>query len=259
MVLFASVALVSSCSKDESNPPTAGFGYNTTDVIQYDKVVFISTSNADDISYEISGGNVSIDNVDGTVQFLEAKDYTVVQTAKNSDGSTTATEVISVSAPNNTHKMTTYGGDAALVGDAYWFSSRGVVQIRIVAEGVTAQETANLVKVTPVLGVDPIEGDGSRSYTWSTEGDAGTYDVGFTHYPETGDAWDAAWMMPTTSGDGLDVTLVYKAADEADNVYDITVKNTSMSGYYDGGFSSHEEVSVLTLTYRGVIIPLIEE
>ncbi|MEN8194245.1 MAG: hypothetical protein ABFS12_15600 [Bacteroidota bacterium] len=262
LLFFVATVVLSSCS-DDDNPPTAGFSFSTTDPVQYDIVdVSSSAEKADDVEYNVAGGAYEMDG--NSIQFLDATTYTVTQTATNGDGTDTNSQDIVVSAPVNTYKMT-YHGDTefSLTGDAYWFAS-GDGQIRIEGISTAGQETNNLCKIVPKMGADPVYGTGTRSYTWQGDtfagkGDVGSYDAQYTHYPATGTVWDAAWMMSSTSGDGLTVTLVYDAENDDDNVYDIIMSNTAFSGYYDGTFSPQDGEGVLSLNYRGPIAPLAAE
>ena len=214
---------------------------------------YISTAiEADEINYTVTGGSFNL--VDATIMFLEAKTYTVVQTVTNVDGTDESTVEVVVSAPINTYKMDFYSdNDLLIVGDVYWFASTSL-QLRIDGEGATAQETNNLVKVTPDMGIDPFHGTGTRSYTYHVDGGPGTYTGSYTNYPATGTAWDAAWFT-TSAGTGFDVTLVYEGATEADNVYDLTLMNTTLDGYYDAGFNPVAATGIMSLTYRGKITP----
>ena len=258
ILLFFMAALVfTSCSDDDKNPPTAGFSLSNTDPFQWDTSTIANSADAaDEVSYAVTGGEfVWVD--DATIQFLDHNSYTITQTATNGDGTDTSSITIDVNEPNNTYKMSFYSNDElSLNQNAYWFESFGTLQIRFGAVGATSQETDNLVKVTPVAGPDPIHGTGTRSYTWSDSGDIGTYNGTFTHYPETGDAWDAAWFT-STAGIGLEITLVYDAASDEDDVYDIKMSSTTLEGYYDPTFSPHDGESELLLTYRGKINPII--
>lgn len=250
MVLFTSVALISSCSKDESNPPKAGFSYEPSEVTQYDKIVFISTATSDDISYTISGGDFAVDPIDNKVQFLDAATYTVVQTAKNSDGSTTATETITVSLPVNTYMLDS--DELNVTGNAFWYDASamgGTVYIRMLSD-VEGQDNPNLLKLYPVAGANPLEG----SYSFNGSGDIGTYNTGLTA-GYAGWSWD--WTANGTEGDNLVIDLVYKGDTFEDNIYDITLSNSTLDyGNYDAAWNwVSEGTKVFKVTYRGKIDP----
>ncbi|MCB0504040.1 MAG: hypothetical protein KDC58_00920 [Cyclobacteriaceae bacterium] len=258
-VLVAATLILAGCKKDEKNPPVAGFTVSNETLVQWDKATITSTATgADEETYEVTGGAFEMDEATLTIQFLEAATYTITQTATNVDGTVEASQDVTVTEPDNTYNMSAYGtSDLPINGDAYWFSA---TQIRMDGEGETTQETDNTVKTSVEMGLDPFYGSGTRNYVFDAEGGSGTYIGEFTHYPATGDAWDAAWGFGTTSaGDGLEVTLIYApegASDESDYVYDITMSKTTIDGYYDGGFGFHEETSFLTYKYRGKITPL---
>ncbi|MCK5788231.1 MAG: PKD domain-containing protein, partial [Chlamydiia bacterium] len=246
-----------SCNKD-GDGPTAGFTLDPESAVQYDVVKITSTSNSTDISYEISGGEATVNETDNTVMFLEVATYTITQTAKNSDGSTTATETIEVGAVVNSYKMTYYGDDQLFVGDAYWGVSNMTRAKQIRINGVKGNlASPDVVKAEPVAGLDPLEG----SYTWAADGSSRTYNAEFTHYSGEGSGpRDAdAWMMHTIGGDGVEITLLVDATDEANKIYKIKMMNTSFSGYYAPGFQEVLEPSVLSFTYIGKITPLPED
>ena len=253
LLFFMAAFVLTSCSDDDKNPPTAGFSLSNMDPFQWDTSTIASTADAaEEVSYTVTGGEfVWVDGA--TIQFLEDHSYTITQTAVNGDGTDTSSLTIDVIEPNNTYKMGFYSDENHSVnGNAYWFESFGTLQIRFEASGATSQETDNLVKVTPIAGADPIYGTGTRTYTWSDSGDIDTYNGAFTHYPETGDAWDAAWFT-STAGGGLEITLVYDAAADGDDVYDIKMSSTTLEGYYDPMFSFNDGEGSLVLTYRGTI------
>ena len=257
LLVFTAALILASCSDDPVLvPPTAGFTVSDTAPTQWDEVVIISTAiEADEITYTVTGGAFGPDVVTGPIQFLDAATYTITQTVTNVDGTDESSVEVVVSAPINTYNMDFYSdNDLTINGDAYWFSAS---QIRLNGEGVTAQETDNTVKVSPDMGIDPFHGTGTRNYTFNADGGPGTYIGEFTHYPATGTSFDAAWGFGLTSaGDGLEVTLVYEGATEADNVYDVTMSNTTIDGYYDGTFTQFLTTGIVSVKYRGKITPV---
>ena len=264
LVLAAASLIMVGCKEDEKNPPVAGFTVSNETLIQWDMATITSTATgADEETYEVTGGEFEMDESTLTIQFLEAATYTITQTATNADGTVEASQDVTVTAPDNTYKMSYYGNsELALVGDAYW-ALDGMTQanqIWIKGEGETSQETNNTIKAWPTLGLDPLHGTGTRTYTNSLDGESGTYVGDFTHYPETGTDWDNAWMFPEhQSGDGLVITLIYApegATDESDYVYDITMSNTTLEGFYEPTFAYTDATSILSFTYRGKITPL---
>lgn len=258
MLLFVAGALVLASCTEDLNPPVAGFTVSNETPTQWDMATITSTATgATETTYAITPATFEMDDATGTIQFLDADTYSISQTVTNADGTTESSQEITVTAPDNSYNMSFYG-DAGLAinGDAYWFSA---TQIRLNGEGTTAQETDNTIKTTIDAGLDPFHGAGTRNYAFDGAGGSGTYIGEFTNYPATGDAWDAAWGFGLTSaGEGLEVTLIYApegAADETDYVYDITMSNTTIDGYYDGGFGYNDGPSSLTFTYRGKITP----
>ena len=258
LLVFTAALILASCSEDPPvlNPPTAGFSVNPTEPTQWDEVILLSTAiGADEISYAVTGGSFDINTATATIIFLEAKTYTVTQTVTNDDGTEETSIDVVVSAPINTYIMDFYSvNELTINGDAYWFSSS---QIRFNGEGVTVQETDNTTKVSVDMGLDPFHGTGTRNYIFDVDGGPGTYIGEFTHYPETGTDWDAAWGFGLTSaGDGLEVTLVYEGATDGDNVYDVTMSNTTIDGYYPPTFTPVLTPGVVSLYYRGRITPV---
>lgn len=257
LMMLAAAFILASCA-EEKNPPTASFTLSSDTAIQWDMVTITDeATGAEATEYAITGGGFEYDEASMTIQFLDAATYTITQTATNADGTNEVSEDIVVTEPVNTYKMSFYiDSDLSIMGDAYWFPSSmgGPSQIRISGEGATAQATPNTVKVIPIAGGDPIYGTGTRLYTWSDSGDIGTYNTQFTHYPETGDAWDAAWFT-ATAGSGVTITLVYEASNPDNNVYDITMNSTTLDGYYDATYMPQTGIGMVLVTYRGVITP----
>ena len=262
MLLFVAGAMIlASCAEDPLVPPVGGFTLDNDAVVQWDMATITSTATgATETTYVVTGGSYEMDDATNTIQFLEAATYTITQTTTNADGTTETPQDVVVTAPDNSYTMSFYGDNGlAINGDAYWFESFGTVQIRINGAPVTSQETDNTIKFTPDMGLDPFHGSGTRNYTYSADGGSGTYTGAFTHYPETGTDWDNAWFT-TTEGSGVEVKLVYSpegATDESDYIYDITMSNTTLVGYYNPDFSANEDASgVLTVSYRGKLTPL---
>jgi hypothetical protein len=262
LFFFAAALVMVSCSEDP-NPPVAGFSLSNETPVQWDKSTIASTATgAVETDYTVTGGEFEWAD-EATIQFLEAKTYTVTQTASNADGSTETSMEVVVTAPDNTYKMSYYGeSELTIVGDAYW-AIDGMTQanqIWVQGEGESTQETNNTLKAGPDLGLDALHGEGTRSYTYSADGGSGTYIGDFTHYPETGADWDHAWMFATTAGEGLEITLIYApegATDETGYVYDITMSNTTLNDYYENGsWSPTTATSTYSFKYRGMITPL---
>ena len=257
-VAILAASLFTSCEEDDPKVlPVSAFTFSPATIVPWDVVTFTNTTTEGvTYSWNFGDGNTSTDE-NPTNMYTAAGTYTVTLTATNADGENVATQDIIVDAISNTYKMTFYGDtEYEITGDAYWFLSMGASQLRFDCEGDVASETPHLAKISPSLGLDPFHGTGTRTYTWSADAEADTYDAQYTHYPATGESWDNAWMMSSESGDGLEVTLVYEATDAADNIYDIKLSNTTFSGYYDATFSFNTATGVLSLNYRGKVTPL---
>lgn len=252
LLVFTAALIFASCSEDPVLvPPTAGFTVSDTAPTQWDEVVLISTAiGADDITYGVTGGNFN--KVDATIQFLDAATYTITQTVTNGDGTDETSIEVVVSVPDNTYTLE--GTVMDLTSNAFWYDASamgGTIYIRFLAD-VAGQTNPNLIKLYPVAGANPLE----ATYTWSADGEIGTYDAGMTaDYAGMSYAW-------TTSGEsGLDlvIELVYEGATAAENVYDITLSSYTLS-YGQWDFAScfcfiPEGNYSLVVSYRGVIDP----
>jgi len=259
MLLFFTVTLVlASCKEDEKIPPVGGFTLSNETPVQWDKATITSTATgATETTYAVTGGQVEIDEATGDIQFLEALTYKITQTVTNADGTVETSQDITVTEPVNTYTFDFLTSSALPLDSVYWFLSGETKQIRLNGQGESAQETSNVAKVIPVTGPDPLHGTGTRSYTFSDADPLpiGTYTAQFTHYSATGASWEGAWFYPI-SGNGLDITLVYEdPSNSADNVYDITLKDTSYDEYFLG-FMPTEGDGTLTIAFRGIIKPI---
>jgi WD40 repeat protein len=252
LLVFTAALILASCSEDPVlNPPTAGFTVSDTAPTQWDEVVIISTAiAADDISYTVTGGNFNL--VDGTIMFLEAKTYNVVQTVTNVDGTDESSVEVVVSEPDNTYILE--GTEMSLTSNAFWYDASaqgGTIYIRFLAD-VAGQDNPNLIKLYPVAGANPLQ----ATYTWADDGTIGTYDAGMTaDYA----GMTYAWTTSGNDGGDLVIELVYEGATAAENIYDITLSTYDLS-YGQWDFAScfcfiPEGNYSLVVTYRGVIDP----
>lgn len=258
MLFFASaIVLLASC-KEDPNPPVAGFTVSNETLVQWDMTTITSTATgADETSYTVTGGAFEMDEATLTIQFLEAKTYTITQTATNADGTTESTMDLVVTEPDNTYTLegTEYTIGTTDAPNAYWYdasSQGGTIYIRMLGD-VDGQDNPNLLKLYPVAGPNPLQ----ATYTWSDSGDIGTYDAGVTaNY--AGFVYD--WTTSGNDGGDLVIELVYEdTADATNNVYDITLSTYDLNwGNWD--FAScfcfiSEGTKSFSITYRGKIDP----
>lgn len=251
MMLFVAAAmLLASCTEDP-NPPVAGFSLSNETPVQWDMSVIATTATgATEESFAVTGGEfVMVD--DATIQFLEAKTYTVTQTVTNADGTVESSQDVVVTEPDNTYTLD--GTDMALTSNPFWYDATamgGTVYLRFLAD-VDGQDNPNLIKLLPVAGPNALE----ATYSWSDSGDIGTYDAGMTaNY--AGFSFD--WTTNGTSGGDLVIELVYEADAAADNIYDITLATYTLNcGNWDWATYTFvpEQDRALVVSYRGKIDP----
>ena len=257
-LVFTAALIFAGCTEDPVlNPPTAQFTLSNMEPVQWDESVIISTAiGADEISYTVTGGNFNM--VDGIIQFLDAKTYTVTQTVTNTDGTNEASVEVVVTEPNNTYTLD--GTEMPLSSidnpNAFWFLSTmtgATPYLRILAD-VAGQDNPNLFKFYPVTAVgSPLQG----TYTWSDSKDAGTYDAGMTaNY--AGFSYD--WTTNGDDGTDLVIELVYEDPSSTDdNIYDIMCSSYTLN-YGDWDYSTYTWMSdgtkPLVISYRGKIDPV---
>ena len=254
LFLFMTAVIFTSCSSDDSNPPTAKFTVSDDNPTKWDKVVIISQAiEAGEVTYSVSGGTYDMANDYSSIVFFEDKTYTITQTAKNDDGTDTASISVVVTSPENEYLL---DGTALPVTDNAFFwdatAMGGTVYIRMLGE-VSGQDNPNLIKLFPVPGTNPWQGN----YTWGSDGDIGTYDAAMTaNY--AGMSWD--WTTKGDSGNDLKIELIYEDSnDSKDNIYDITLLSYTLNyGNYTADWTAFisEGTKPLSLYYRGKIDPV---
>lgn len=252
LLFFTATVLVTSCSDDDKNPPTAGFSLSNMNPVQWDSSTIASSAiAADEISYTVTGGEfVWVDAA--TIQFLDDNSYTITQTVVNADGTDTSAITVDVAEPDNNYTLD--GTELPFTANAFWFDGTafgGTIYIRMVAD-VSGQDNPNLIKLFPVAGADPIEG----TYTWNADGDIGTYDAGMTANWDGGFGYD--WTTNGDDGDNLKIELVYEDNDPNKNIYDITLSSYTLN-YGNWNFANFtwesDGTQPLTVSYRGPIDP----
>jgi hypothetical protein len=198
-LFFTAALLISSCSSDDPNPPTAGFTLDPSDVVQWDTSLVVDTSTGSDAAptYTVTGGEFIY--LGNTIQFLEAKTYTITQTVENEDGVNTSSQTVVVGTPLN--KYTLDGTDVPMTTNAFWYLAPwppGAPRYIRMLIPISGQDNPNLIKLYPIAGTDPLQG----TYTWSEDGDIGTYKAEMTQdYAGFSYGW-------TTNGDtGLDMVI----------------------------------------------------
>ncbi len=254
LILMMTAVVLTSCSSDDKNPPTAGFTLSETNPVQWDKVTISNqASDATTVTYSVTGGNYELATDNTSVVFLEEGNFTVTQSVSNSDGTDTSSVSVTVDSPDNMYTLD--GTDLPVKDNAFWYDASamgGTVYIRMLGD-VAGQDNPNLIKLYPVSGPNPIE----STYTWSDSGDIGTYDAGMTaNY--AGFSYD--WTTNGDSGQDLKIELVYEDPNSSDdNIYDITLTSYTLN-YGNWDFSIPAFVSdgtkTLSLYYRGKIDPV---
>lgn len=253
LLFFAATVVLTSCSDDDKNPPTAGFSLSALEPVQWDVVTIISNPTAaDDIVYTVTGGAYVLDGI-STIQFLEEKTYTITQTVTNADGTDTSSIDVTVDSPDN--KYTLDGSDLPVTGNAFWYDATamgGTVYLRILGD-VSGQDNPNLIKLYPVSGTNPLQG----TYTQSDSGDVSTYDAGMTaNY--AGFSFD--WTTRGDVGADLVIELVYENPSNAErNIYDIKLTSYTLNyGNWDWSIPAFvsEGTKSFSLSYRGMIDPI---
>ena len=263
ILVFAVASLMLASCKEDPTPPVAGFTVSNEAPVQWDQVTITSTATgADETTYAVTGGTFEmIDDV--TVQFLEAKTYTITQMVTNADGTVEASQDVTVTEPDNTYTFddTEYTIGTEDAPNAYWweqliydeeFNPIGSFNYIRMLGDVDGQDNPNLLKLYPMAGPNALQ----ATYTWSDSGDIGTYDAGVTA-GYAGFSWD--WTTIGNSGGDLVIELVYAdATDSNNNVYDITLASYTLNyGNYDQNFSFVSEgTKDFSVSYRGVIDPI---
>lgn len=262
LLFFTAALLITSCGEDP-NPPTAGFSMSDMNPTQWGTSTIASSAiSADEISYSVSPSTfVWIDAA--TIQFLEDTNYTITQTVLNEDGEDSSSLTVNVSEPDNKYSID--GTELPIADAPAWIPANEAHEtkalLHFIAE-VSGQESPNHIKLSPILGPNALEG----TYTYNSDKETiGTY---YTRVIANfaGGVFDPSdWTTDfggENGGSDLVITLVYEdAADANNNVYDFTVTSYTLStGYFDWStFSFVEEAErPFTLSYRGVVIPVVE-
>lgn len=136
----------------------------------------------------------------------------------------------------------------AIDGEMFWYQSGmgGDPYIRLLTT-VEGQDNPDLLKLYPNQGLDAFAG----TYTWEADGDAGTYDVGYTaNY--AGMSFD--WVGVATDGTG---NLVITEVETG--IYEVEFEAVMDIGAYDftqGGAFIKSGSGDLKLYYKGPIAEL---
>lgn len=259
LLFFTAAILITSCSDDDKNPPTAGFSMSNMEPVQWGTSTIASTAiAADEISYTVTGGEfVWVDAA--TIQFLDDNSYTITQTVVNADGTDTSAITVDVAEPANMYTLD--GEELTLTAEPEWIPgnpAHGTTDLLKFKADVSGQDFPNHINLSPILGPNPIEG----TYTYDGDGEAiGTYLARVVSNYEGGFN-PSDWTTDFSGSDGgsnLVIKIVYEDTNEpAHNVYDITITDYTLStGYYDfaAGFVFVEVAKkTFTLNYRGVIV-----
>lgn len=250
LLLFTVSLLLISC-KEDTNPPTAGFSLDNTDLVRWDKATVASSATAaSETTYTVTGGEFEV--VDATIQFLEVASYTITQTVTNEDGTDETSLNVSVIAPDN--KYVLEGNDVTISDNPFWYDATamgGTVYLRLLVDG--GLENLNLIKLYPVAGPDPLQ----RTYSYSDTGGIGTYDAGMTaNYA----GFNYDWTTSGNGGDDFVIELVYEDTTNSDNnIYQLTLPSYTLN-YGNWDFATGTFIGIGTksfsLTYRGKIDPV---
>jgi len=245
MILGVMAFLFTACSEDPE-PPVAAFSYEPSEVFQYDEVSFSNTTTeADSYAWDFGDGESSAE-MNPTHMFTSAGTFTVKLTATNADGDKEAEQSITVAAPVNEYLFgdTTYTIDAEL----FWYQSGmgGDPYIRLLTT-VSGQDNPDLLKLYPNQGINELPG----TYSWEAEGDAGTYDIGYTaNYAGMSFDWVAI---------GVDGSSELSITELVSGVYRVECEAAMDIGTYDfqqGGLFVKSGSASLILSYVGPITPL---
>ena len=154
LLFFTAALLISSCSSDDPTPPKAGFTLDPSDVVQWDTSLVVDASTGSDVpaTYAVTGGEFIY--LGNTIQFLEAKSYTITQTVENEDGIDTFAQTVVVGTPDNYYALD--GTLVPMTTNAFWYlppwppgASR---YIRMLIP-ISGQDNPNLIKLYPVAGI----------------------------------------------------------------------------------------------------------
>ena len=261
LLFFTAALLITSCGED-SNPPTAGFSMSDMNPIQWGTSTIASTAiGADEISYSVSpSSHVWIDAA--TIQFLEDTSYTITQTVLNEDGEDASSLTVVVTEPDNTYSID--GTSLPITAAPSWVPANEAHETKALLHfisDVEGQDEPNHIKLSPILGLDPLEG----TYTYNSDKETiGTYYTRVISNFAGGVTDPSDWTTNFGGEDGgsdLVIELVYEDTDSPDNnAYEFTITSYILStGHFDWStFSFVEEAKrPFTLKYRGVVIPVV--
>jgi len=261
-LFFAAALLITSCGED-SNPPTAGFTMSEMEPVQWGTSTIISTAqNVGQISYEVSGGEWQWVDA-ATIQFLEDNSYTITQIVTNEDGEDATSVTVNVEAPASTYSIDNV--DYPVTAAPTWVPANEAHETKALLHFISeveGQDEPNHIKLSPILGPNALEG----TYTYNSDKETiGTY---YTRVISNfaGGVFDGSdWTTNFAGEDGgsdLVIELVYEDTENPDNnAYDFTITSYVLStGQFDWAtFSFVEEAKrSFTLSYRGVVIPVVE-
>lgn len=245
ILMMAFAISFESCKKEVL--PTASFTFSPSDVMQYNEVQFTSTStDADSYLWDFGGGQTTTEQ-NPLVTFVTAGTVTVKLTATNGDGSTTTEKTITVNEPHNTYML---GDDEyEVTTDFFWYQSSmgGDPYLRLLTDEPGQDTIQDLLKLYPNKGLDIL----AQTYTWSADGEVGTYDLGYTADYDGSFSWDWTAIGKTGSSD-LMIESVF------DGIYRITGEMILSVGEYDWSTGEFTETGTktLVLNYVGPITPL---
>lgn len=254
LLFFTAALLITSCSSDDPNPPKAGFTIDPTDLVQWDTALVTDTSSGSDVAptYAVNGGEFIY--LGNTIQFLEAKTYTITQTVENEDGVNSTSQSVDVGTPMNMYVLD--GTEVPITTTAFWFlppnGDNPQRYIRMLVP-ISGQDNPDLIKLYPIAGADPLEG----TYTWADTGDPRTYDAGMT---KDYAGFNYEWTTNGDMGDDMEIKLIYSDLNNTDNnVYDIMLTSYTLD-YGQWNFATFEWISEgtkeLEVYYRGKINPI---
>ena len=253
-MFFLSVVLQISCSSTDDESPAAGFSLSDDNPTQFDKVNIVDQSKeANDINYEILGGEYSISPDQSSIVFFEDHTYTITQIITNNVGSDSFSITINVDRSPNKYILD--GNELPINDSAFWFDASntgGTIYIKLLVD-VEGNENPNVIKLFPVSGNNPIQ----ATYVWGNKHDIGTYDAGMLYNWKDGNDYD--WISKGKNGEHLKIELFYEDPYSSDdNAYIITLPSYTLNyGYWNwisGSFIKEGE-KTFSLYYKGKINP----